>query len=140
MALCQSSVQLLYIKAGDGEQQTTDKEEWAEYWATVDKQERREYLRLRTYTVLFKVLCPNCAHNAEVGKKIIYDCPHCRIIKWHNCSIKQVISNELKNKILTKYPTTEWIKAYDHSRAEKWSWKKHEPKFKQDIMGHWVPK
>ncbi len=25
MALCQSSVQLLYIKAGDGEQQTTDK-------------------------------------------------------------------------------------------------------------------
>lgn len=123
-----------------GSNRPLTKEEWAEYWATVDKQERREYLRLRTYTVLFKVLCPNCAHNAEVGKKIIYDCPHCRIIKWHNCSIKQVISNELKNKILTKYPTTEWIKAYDHSRAEKWSWKKHEPKFKQDIMGHWVPK
>ena len=116
------------------------KAEWAEYWDTVDKQEKREYLRLRTYTVLFKVLCPACAYNAEAGKKIIYDCPNCRIIKWHSCSIRQVNNNEIQNKILTKYPTTEWIKAYDHTRTEKWSWKKHESKYKKDIMGIWVPK
>ena len=47
---------------------------------------------------------------------------------------------EIKNRIITKYPTTEWIKAYDHTRALKWSWKKHESKFKQDIMGNWIPK
>ena len=51
-------------------------------------------------------------------------------------------SSERRNKkrIITKYPTTEWIKAYDHTRAEKWSWKRHESKFKQDIMGNWIPK
>ena len=123
-----------------GSNRPLTKKEWAEYWAIVDEQEKREYLRLRTYTVLFKMLCPACSYNAETRKKIVYDCPNCRIIKWHNCSIRQVQSEEIKNRIITKYPTTEWIKAYDHTRALKWSWKKHESKFKQDIMGNWIPK
>ena len=123
-----------------GNNRPLTKEEWAVYWDTIDKQEKREYLRYRTYTVLFKILCFACSYNAENRKKIIVDCPNCHIIKWHNCSIKQVINGEIKNKILSKYPATEWIKAYDHTRAEKWSWRKHESKYKQDIMGNWIPK
>ena len=80
-----------------GSNRPLTKEEWAEYWETVEEQEKREYLRLRTYTVLFKILCPACSHNAETRKKIVYDCPNCRIIKWHNCSIRQVQSGEIKN-------------------------------------------
>ena len=122
-----------------GSNRPLTKEEWAEYWATVDRQERREYLRTRTYVVLFKVLCPTCAYNAENRKKIIYDCPNCRIIKWHNCSIRQVTNGELQERIMAKYPTVEWIKAYDSSRAERWSWKRHEARYERDIMGNWVP-
>ena len=123
-----------------GSNRPLTKEEWKLYWETVEKQEKREYLRTRTYTVLFKVLCNSCSFNAERGKRITYNCPNCRIITWHNCSIRQVENGEIQRKLMEKYPTVEWIKADGADRTLKKQWKRHEARYEQDTTGRWVPK
>lgn len=123
-----------------GNNRPLSKEEWAAYSAEVEKREKRDDTHQRTYTLLFKVLCSTCSFNAENGKRIIIDCRQCFFVKWHNCSIRQVETGVLQKKIVKLYPTVEWIKGYDHTRTERWSWKRHEAKYQQDIMGNWIPK
>lgn len=93
-----------------------------------------------TFKVRYKALCPACLYNAENGKKIILNCPHCKIRYWNNCSPRQVRSGEITRKLQIQDPTLEWVMAYDPSGSKVYEWHRHEANYEQDYNGRWVPK
>ncbi len=63
---------------------------------------------------MYKSLCPTCEYNATHGKPIVYDCPHCRVRYWNNCSPRQVRSGQILTALQKKhYGNIEWVKAYN---------------------------
>ena len=57
----------------------------------------------RTVKVMYKSLCPACEYNATHGKKIIYNCPNCKVRYWNNCSKNQVKNGGILSALQSKY-------------------------------------
>ena len=94
----------------------------------------------RTVKVMYKSLCPACEYNAAHGKKIIYNCPHCKVRYWNNCSPLQVKNGHILKALQNHYGNIEWLKAFNPDGSLCYEWRRHEQRYKQDLDGRWVPK
>lgn len=94
----------------------------------------------RTVKVMYKSLCPACEYNAANGKRIIFDCPNCKVRYWNNCSPRQVTGGQILAALQRHYGNIEWMKAYNPDGSLFYEWHRHEKTYKQDIDGRWVPK
>lgn len=116
------------------------REEFRAYAEERDRLAKRYDTAKRTVKVMYKSLCPACEHNAATGKKIQYDCPHCRVRYWNNCSPQQVRNGSILRALQKHYGNIEWVKAFDPEGSCIYRWKRHESRYRQDIDGRWVPK
>lgn len=115
-------------------------EEFQAYKKECDRLNKAYETAQKTVKVRYKSLCPACEYNATHGKKIIYDCPHCKVRYWNNCSKLQVKNGRILAALQANYGNIEWMKAYNPDGSLFYEWKRHESRYKQDIDGKWVPK
>ncbi len=116
------------------------REEFREYRKERDRIYKAVETAKRTVKVMYKSLCPTCEYNATHGKPIVYDCPHCRVRYWNNCSPRQVRSGQILTALQKHYGNIEWVKAYNPDGTVFYQWKRHESNYTQDFDGRWVPK
>ena len=116
------------------------REEFRAYMKERDRKLKAYDPAERTVKVMYKSLCPACEYNATHGKKIIYNCPNCKVRYWNNCSKNQVKNGGILSALQSKYGNIEWVKAYNPDGTLYYEWKRHECRYKQDIDGRWVPK
>lgn len=115
-------------------------EEFRAYMKERDRKHKAYDTAERTVKVMYKSLCPACEYNATHGKKIIYNCPNCKVRYWNNCSKNQVKNGGILSALQSKYGNIEWVKAYNPDGTLYYEWKRHESRYKQDIDGRWIPK
>lgn len=123
-----------------GSNKPLTKEEFQAYRKERDRIQKMTETAKRTVKVMYKSLCATCEYNAAHGKPIIYDCPHCRVRYWNNCSPVQVKNGQILASLRKHYGNIEWLKAYNPDGTLFYSWKRHENRYEQDIDGRWIPK
>ena len=74
------------------------REEFRAYMKERDRKHKAYDTAERTVKVMYKSLCPACEYNATHGKKIIYNCPNCKVRYWNNCSKNQVKNGGILSK------------------------------------------
>ena len=116
------------------------REEYEEYNQERKRMNKAYSTHCKTMKVRYKVLCSLCEYNAENRKKIILNCPNCKIRYWNNCSVRQVKNGEILQKLQAQNKNLEWVMAYNPDGTLGYKWQRHEPKFEQDMRGNWIPK
>lgn len=116
------------------------REEFEAYRKERDRAYKSFETAKRTVKVMYKSLCPACEYNATHGKRIIYDCPHCKVRYWNNCSPLQVRNGHILTALQNRYGNIEWLKAFNPDGSLFYKWQRHEQRYHQDLDGRWVPK
>ncbi len=116
------------------------KEEFQEYVRERNRLEKKFATARKTVKVMYKSLCPACEYNASHGRKIIYDCPNCKIGYWNNCSRRQWDNGQILDALRKRYGNIEWAKAFEYDGSLYKQWRRHENRYEQEIGGGWVPK
>lgn len=116
------------------------REEFQAYRKERDRLNKSFETAKRTVKVMYKSLCAACEYNAAHRKKIIYNCPNCRVRYWKNCSPSQVKNGHILTALQNAYGNIEWFKAYNPDGSLFYEWHRHEQRFYQDIDGRWAPK
>lgn len=105
------------------------REEFRAYMKERDRKHKAYDTAERTVKVMYKSLCPACEYNATHGKKIIYNCPNCKVRYWNNCSKNQVKNGGILSALQSKYGNIEWVKAYNPDGTLYYEWKRHESRY-----------
>ena len=99
------------------------REEFRAYMKERDRKHKAYDTAERTVKVMYKSLCPACEYNATHGKKIIYNCPNCKVRYWNNCSKNQVKNGGILSALQSKYGNIEWVKAYNPDGTLYYEWR-----------------
>lgn len=69
---------------------------------------------MKTYTVIVKILCPDCKYNKDNSLPIVKNCTKCDFVKYHNVTRLVSMAEWLdKNK-----PNWIWMKVYGKSERK----------------------
>lgn len=116
------------------------KEDFQEYVQERNRLEKKFDTARKTVKVMYKSLCPACEYNAAHGRRVIYNCPNCKIGYWNNCSKRQWDNGQILDALRKRHGNIEWAKAYEYDGSLYKQWRRHENTYEIDIDGRWVPK